>query len=71
MGGLRMTVDELIEKLAQYPGDWDVVYDDYDSTNGYFDIDYVFPGRIDEKFPSRFEYQEEGKYMAVNAVKLC
>lgn len=65
-----MTVDELIEQLAQYPGDWEVVYDDYESVGGYFDIDYVSPGRIDERNPSRFEYQEEGKYMAVNAVKL-
>ena len=65
-----MTVDELIEQLAQYPGDWDVVYDDYESVGGYFDIDYVSPGRIDEKDPSRFEHQEEGKYMAVNAIKL-
>lgn len=71
MEGLRMTIDELIEELAQYPGDWEVVYDDYESdSGGYFNIDYVSPGRIDERNPSRFEYQKEGKYMDVNAVKL-
>ena len=65
-----MTVDELIEKLAAYPGDWEVVYDD--DTLGPIEPDMVAAGKFKKRLCTRseFVYRVDGKYMECNSVMI-
>ena len=69
-----MTIDELIEKLAQYPGDYEVVmhcptFEDEEGaiTNA---ISTIMPGNYNPDKWHPFTYNGNGKYVDVNAVVL-
>lgn len=65
-----MTIDELIEKLAQYPGDYEVVMD-VPPDNCFFDeISDVKTGHYDWQAWDPFIYNGNGKCVDVNAVAL-
>ena len=63
-----MTIDELIEKLAPYPGDWEVLYED--EQHGSVRPDAVYVGRNESRgkgyYKNQFSYRKPG--MECNAV---
>lgn len=64
-----MTIDELIEQLAQYPGDYEVVL--HEPSHFLFDeVDGVRPGHYDESSYDMFTFNGNGKCVDVNAVAI-
>lgn len=68
-----MTVDELIEKLAAYPGDHEVVmYNEWPDADGEHssEINEVVPGNYNPNMWDGFTPNGKGKLVDVNAVAL-
>lgn len=66
-----MTIDELIARLAPYPGDWEVIYDAAE-IGAPRTADSVCPGisYIRNGSVLGWKAREDGKYMECNSVFL-